>query len=270
VRRAAGITIFGLLLLSTLRAQTPPPVRFDVVSIRVDREGTGGAGDELPRNGNWKWTRIPLSFLVSDAYGVPLEQVTGIPGMFMGRDLAFDIQAKMSPAVTADQFREMLQAMLADRFHFSMHRETRDIPVTVVEVAKGGLKLARASGICGEKGQPACGSVTTVPKFENGILHWHYAGASVTMDDLAKALAKNEQVINETGIAGVWDLDVTIDVKPAAPTNADEQSDATFAFQTALHSGFEKQAGLNIDMRQKKKRPMLLLVVDHVELPTAN
>lgn len=268
--RAAGITVFGLFLLPMLHAQTQPKLRFDVVSIRIDREGTGGAGDDLPRNGNWKWTRIPMSFLVSYAYGVPLKQITGVPGAFMGRDLAFDIQAKMPPAVTPDQFREMLRNMLAERFNFSMHRETRDIPVTVIEVAKSGLKLPRAGGICGEKGQLTCGRVSRVPKFENGILHWRYSGASVTIDDLAKALSGDEQVINETGIAGVWDLDVTIDVTPSTPANADEQSDAVFAFQTALHSGFEKQAGLNIDMRQKKKRSMSMLIVDHVELPTPN
>jgi uncharacterized protein (TIGR03435 family) len=54
---------------------------------------------------------------------------------------AFDIVAKLPVETPKDQFRLMLQPMLADRFRAVIHREIRDVPVNTIEAAKGGAKL---------------------------------------------------------------------------------------------------------------------------------
>src|SRR5262249_22166 len=43
-----------------------------------------------------------------------------------------------------ERMRPMLQALLADRFKLSIRRETKELPVYKVTVAKGGPKLQRA------------------------------------------------------------------------------------------------------------------------------
>jgi uncharacterized protein (TIGR03435 family) len=41
----------------------------------------------------------------------------------------------------------MLQALLADRFHVKVHRQTKDLPVYALETGRSGLKLReRADG----------------------------------------------------------------------------------------------------------------------------
>ncbi len=47
----------------------------------------------------------------------------------------------------------MMQSMLADRFQLATHRETRTSKVSVLSVAKGGLKRCRASSrsICSSR-----------------------------------------------------------------------------------------------------------------------
>jgi len=263
----------------TLYAQAPPKLEFDVVSIKFDDTGTGGAGDQFPNHGTWKWTRIPLSFLISNAYDVSLTQIANIPGKFLSRDVAFDIVAKMPANVTDEQFRAMMQSMLADRFHFAMHREMREIPVVMIEVAKGGPKLKSASGDCVPvphstavpKDQRRCGEVTRSPRVQDGMIRWQYSGRSVSMGDLAALLSSDRPVMDNTGLKGLYDLDVTIESPVApSPNNADEAASQQFEFYRAFNAAFEKQAGLSIDMGKLTKHPMPVIVVDHVEIPTPN
>lgn len=258
----------------------PGPPRFDVVSVKVDYAGTGGAGDEFPEHGTWRWTRIPLSFLVRYAYHVSLEQVVGVPGSFQGPQTAFNIVAKMPADVSHERFRMMLQSLLADRFKFVMHRETRDLPAYTVEVAKGGPKLQPASGQCEQAPQSAtlppdrhrCGVVEHHVQIHDDVIGHEYSGWSVSMGDLAAALSANGPVVNDTGIQGIYDIHVTISTALSPPPSDDpeERSNREFEYQRNFTAAFQKQLGLSIDLTKLKKRPLPVIVIDHVELPTPN
>jgi uncharacterized protein (TIGR03435 family) len=261
--------------------QGQPALKFDVASVRLDTAGTGGAGDKFPSHGTWKWTRIPLSFLVMYAYDVSLKQIENIPNSFQGRDMAFDITAKMPVDVTDAQFRIMLQSLLEERFKFAMHREMREVPVNTIELAKGGPKLQPASGQClpaqqsatVPPGQHRCGEVEFhfLPPGKDGVRGQQYLGRSVSIGDLAVALSANGPVIDDTGLKGLYDIDVTVEVAMLPPTDdPDEAANRTFEYQHTFNTAFEKQAGLSIDLGKLKKRPIPVIVVDHVELPTPN
>jgi uncharacterized protein (TIGR03435 family) len=43
----------------------------------------------------------------------------------------FSIVAKIPPNTTRDQFRAMLQNLLAERFHLMLHHETKTLPVYI-------------------------------------------------------------------------------------------------------------------------------------------
>jgi uncharacterized protein (TIGR03435 family) len=252
-------------------------LRFDVVSVKVDREGTGGAGDSFPKHGRWSWTRIPLSLLIEYAYHVSLTQIANIPNAFQGRDIAFDITAKVPADVTEVQFRMMLQSLLADRFKFVMHREMRDISANAIEVAKGGPKLQPATGQCVQAQQSAtsdehrCGEVTVHGEVKDGIIRSQYSGWSVSVGNLAAALSANGPVIDDTGIKGLYDIDVTVETPMTTSSDdPDVRADREFDYQRNFNAAFEKQLGLSIDLGKLKKRPVPVIVVDHVELPTPN
>ena len=59
-------------------------------------------------------------------------------------------------AVTAardDKFRQMVQALPADRFHLKWHRATREIPIYTLVVGKNGPKLAESMGVAYRNGE---------------------------------------------------------------------------------------------------------------------
>jgi uncharacterized protein (TIGR03435 family) len=79
-----------------------------------------------------------LTDLIRTAYKVKPYQVTGPSWMTTER---FDIQAKLPEGATKEQVPEMLQALLADRFKLTMHRESKEQNTYALVVAKGGPKL---------------------------------------------------------------------------------------------------------------------------------
>jgi uncharacterized protein (TIGR03435 family) len=84
---------------------------------------------------------MSLSDLVQTAYKVKPYQVTGPDWMSGAR---FDVLAKMPEGATKEQVPEMLQALLADRFKLTAHRESKEHAVYALVEGKGGSKLKEA------------------------------------------------------------------------------------------------------------------------------
>lgn len=203
-------------------------------------------------------------------------QVVGIPKPFQGPEIAFNIDAKFPAETSTAEFRLMLQSLLADRFHFSMHRETRELPAIALEVAKGGLKLKPASGECVQHptrrppDEYRCG-VFVVLLLSGPESAWEYTGRSVSMADIAAGFMQNEPVVDVTGVQGLFDIDVKIpfQIHPASD-DPNERLNNELEFQANFKSSFEKQAGLTVDLGKRKKLPVPVIAVDRVEFPTAN
>ena len=66
----------------------------------------------------------------------------------------FDIDAKGEPNPTRQQYDARLQALLADRFKLTLHRETRDLPIYALVLARTdgtlGPRLRRSNIDCAE------------------------------------------------------------------------------------------------------------------------
>ncbi|HWC98643.1 MAG TPA: TIGR03435 family protein [Candidatus Sulfopaludibacter sp.] len=261
------------LLLAAVAVVSAQP-RLDVVSVKIEHNGTGGAWDNFPVNGTWTAKLIAIPALVSYAYDVAYNRVEGVPKSLQGPDPGFNIVAKMPLKTSRQDFRLMLRSLLADRFQAKIHTEVRDLPVSTIEVAKGGLKLHPASGECLEvegsaavaAGQHRCHEVVVrVSSAPDQTITWEYSGWSVSMAELAANLSKGGLVVDDTGLSGLYDFDVKI----ATPRGQDElENQSNFAY--SWNSSWEKQAGLLIDRSKMKKRPATVVVVDHIELPTPN
>jgi uncharacterized protein (TIGR03435 family) len=92
-------------------------------------------------------TRVNMRFqsladLIRIAYRVKAYQVTGPEWMSQQR---FEIQGKIPEGVSEDKLPEMLQALLAERFMLTIHRDKKDLPVYALIVGKNGPKLTEAS-----------------------------------------------------------------------------------------------------------------------------
>ena len=85
---------------------------------------------------------MSLADLVRMAYKVKAYQVSGPAWISSER---FNIQAKLPEGATTEQVPEMLQGLLAERFHLAVHRENKEQSVFALVVGKNGLKMKEAA-----------------------------------------------------------------------------------------------------------------------------
>ena len=82
---------------------------------------------------------VTLKGLILQAYEVLPHQVAAGPEWL---DLnEYDIDARSEGRATPKELRIMLQTLLKERFHLTFHRETKQMSVYALVVAKGGPKL---------------------------------------------------------------------------------------------------------------------------------
>jgi uncharacterized protein (TIGR03435 family) len=85
---------------------------------------------------------MSLADLIRVAYRVKPYQVSGPDWMTAER---FDVLAKMPEGATREQVPEMLQALLAERFKLTVHRESKEHAVYALVVGKNGPKLKESA-----------------------------------------------------------------------------------------------------------------------------
>ena len=81
---------------------------------------------------------LPLRDIIAAAYRVKSYQVSGPDWVTTSQ---FDVNAKVPPGTKISQVPEMRQALLADRFGLTFHRDTKDTAVYALVVGKAPLKL---------------------------------------------------------------------------------------------------------------------------------
>ncbi len=133
-----------LLAKAAVAAIAQPVASFEVASIRPSQPGMRGSNVNLPPPGReFTSKNVPLGTLIQVAYHIHDFQLSGGPG-WMNSD-PFDIAAKTEHDADREQIRRMLQALLADRFKLVVRRETKELPIYELVVAKNGPKLPEAT-----------------------------------------------------------------------------------------------------------------------------
>jgi len=85
---------------------------------------------------------MSVAELIRIAYRVKAYQVSGPDWMASER---FDVLAKLPEGASSAQVPEMLQALLAERFKLTMHRESKEHAVYALVVGKNGPKLKESA-----------------------------------------------------------------------------------------------------------------------------
>ena len=248
----AGVLITPQTLAQSSAASTP---QFEVASVKPANPSApppGRMGASMKTTpGQLSTPSATLRELVEGAYSLENYQVTGGPG-WIG-SARFEVQAKAAGAATREQLLLMLRPLLAERFKLAFHRETKELPVYALVVAKGGPKFKRfQSGV-----EPA-------PLGVNRL------GRNVDMAWLAKYLTRfgsDMPVIDKTGLTGNYDLDLDMDkIMAAAGADAGGQPPSIGGmFQATVDS--IGALGLRLE---RTKAAVELLVIDHVERPSQN
>lgn len=257
------LTATALLSTGALRAPcqagTPPsqPQAAPTYDIAVIRES---AFDPHARNHiysssdslTFRSVNAPLMWLLRYAFNLPETQILNVPPALAARH--YDVEAKVDPALdanthtlTSDQRnarkQAMLQALFAERFALKFHPETRDQPVYLLTAGKTGPKLTPGKGdhIMNER-------------------RGSYQANGITTGVLAEMLARQtgRVVLDRTALEGIYDLTLTWSPEDAPTTDASAPS---------LFVALQEQLGLKLE---PARAPVPVIVVDHIEPPSAN
>jgi uncharacterized protein (TIGR03435 family) len=263
--RSASISFAAMLTLATslALAQQPlaqppahpirPALAFEVASIHLHQGplrvmmGFSSSGPRARLEG------YSLRALVMEAYNVRNFQVS-MPSIKEDeqQNIFYDIVANApeGTAPTREEFRRMLQTLLADRFQLKARMEKKPLPVYALVVGKGGPKLAPA-----DKGHRFHGV--------NGRNQFLEA-SSITMSDLADEIwngfISDRPVIDRTGLTGTFKL--RVEATPEFRINGNPQPD-----DLSIFIAVQEQLGLKLE---PATAPIDILVVDSAQKPSEN
>ena len=128
----------ALLMLSAFGTQAQSPT-FEVASIRPNNSGDNRSGVLIVPGGSVRAINASLELLITTAYQIPDFELKDGPGWM--RSERWDIDTKGSGNTPPEQVLQKLQSLLAERFHLQLHKETRELPIYALVVAKNGPKL---------------------------------------------------------------------------------------------------------------------------------
>ena len=241
-----------VMTLGTASAQAPA---FDVASIKVSKDVGNESSVMEDRSGNLTGHNATLKNLIRMAYSVRDHQIIGGPA-WMDSD-RYEVVAKpRSRAVSGAEFRQMVQALLAERFGLKLRRETRDLPAFALTVGKNGARLTEWKDGVG----PSCG-------YNAGRL----TCTKVTLAILGEALARRlgRPVVDRTGLTGAYNLLLvwTPDESQVPGPSETGQVQGMGSCGPSLFSAIHEQLGLKLEAT---KAPAEVLVIEAAEKPLAN
>ena len=256
--------------------------KFAVASIKLAAPNSGQFmfGVRPMPGGRISAVNVTLKMLIERAYGLQGFQLSGGPGW--AGTVRYNIEAKPDTPV-GNEWREMLQNLLADRFHLAFHRETKELPIYALVLAKkdrqigpgmveskeGGCTVRDPSKPLGPPGRgqlPCCGNVMG----GSGQL----TGTAANVGDVAMmlSLSVGRKVIDKTGLTGQYDITLhytpdenerSLLAPPGAPPPPAPADTAGLSLFTAL----QEQLGLKLD---SQKGPVEIFVIDRAEKPSEN
>lgn len=209
---------------------------------------------------------VTLQQLIQDAYGIyNVDVFSGSPTWTKSK--RYDLDAKVETgeesrfdSLNLDQQRQVLQSLLAERFHLKAHYE---------EKPTQGYELIRAT--TGAKIKE-----TSPDRIPNTNMNGHISISKpgqlamewITMEGFAQLLSfqLGYPVLDKTGLGKRYDLQLTWAADDPSGGSI-KQNDSPDVALPSLFTALKEQLGLTLKASKGSKR---VLVVDQIDLPTEN
>jgi uncharacterized protein (TIGR03435 family) len=277
-------TVLATLLIAvapSARAQSSRP-QFEVTSVKPSAPGQQGLMEMQP-NGRFVAYAATVRNLTT-AYRMRNFQVVGGPG-WIDTD-RYDIEARaeegsISPATgfpdpnVPGPIEIRIQSLLENRFQLQVHRETRELPVYELLVAKGGSKMKlsddqtvqlRASG-----DPPPPERAGSLPRGSMRAGRGNLETNALPFTNFVSALSgiTGRKVVDKTGLIGFYDIKLqwTPDPVPADAAAPRPEVPPVDSNGPSLFTAIQEQLGLKLE---SAKGPVEVLVIDSVSKPTEN
>jgi uncharacterized protein (TIGR03435 family) len=193
-----------------------------------------------------------LRNLAAYAYDVKDYQISEGPAWT--RSDYFSLVATAGDGVnpSPEAIRQMLQALLADRFQLRLRREKKEIAVYLLVLSKNGPKLKESA---------------TGGRFSLTASVGRLTATNLSMARLAQTLSASvgRPVFDRTGLAGEYDVKLEgagVGMTPKPGAGSTDDGGASSVFTT-----IQEQLGLKLD---SAKEPVEFLTIEHVDKPSAN
>jgi uncharacterized protein (TIGR03435 family) len=294
------VALFCLALAVAVASTIPTGAQapaFEVASVKPSNPNpTGPLGATpmiLPALGRLTAQNATLRILIMGAYQKQPFEIVGGPSWWNSEK--FDINARAADASgTTDQILAMLQTLLADRFKLKVHTETREMPVYHLVLARGDGKLGQKmkvstencpdfkaqqqaqleaiakgglAAITGAKPGTPC-SIAPMPSAP-GSIGMKASGQAIPTLTLLLTQLVGRPVIDKTGLTGLYDFDLIIDLQTLARIYADLGVNMPLPPNLpegpSLMTLLQEDLGLKLD---SQRGPGEVLVVDSAEMPT--
>ncbi len=268
-------TVVAVVVLAVgVLAQAPT---FDVASVKRNPTGGTRVSVETPP-GRFQATNTPLRFLIRWSYRMAEPRIVGGPD-WIGVD-RFDIAATASAdGWTGERTRQMVRALLADRFGLATHTEMREMRIYTLSVAKPGVfgeHLRPAAVDCSAPDTPA--RMAADGKVACGLLVSQAAGSASLrgggqlIADFVRSLGEyvDRPLVDRTGLTGRYDLELQFTADRSALVGAPPPGglSATVDSDIApLPTALVEQLGLRM---QSEMGAVEVLVIDRVSPPAEN
>jgi uncharacterized protein (TIGR03435 family) len=236
---------------------------FEVATIKPTDPNNGRTGFHSGNGRRISCDNETVNAILSFVYGVQKKQILGGPAWFESDK--FDIDGVPDAPGVPDykQMQGMYAKLLAERFGLKFHRETRKMSVFAITAAKVAPKLTRSVDQGGM-------SDTTFTEFNSRYVVLRVT--STTMEEFAQTMQSvvlDKPVVDQTRLAGKhdfllkWTPDESQFVSWGARFSPGADGvNAAPSLQTAL-----QDLGLKVET---VTAPAEVLVIDHVERPSAN
>jgi uncharacterized protein (TIGR03435 family) len=240
------LTLISALALGVLGAQS---LSYDVATIKSIKGPVNMSRGPLLQGRTVTCTALTVRDLITYAYNIRYEQLAGGPN-WIGED-HYDLLAKSEGEgpLKPSESRQMMQALLAERFKLQVHRETQEVPMYALVVGKRGPKVKASEETT------ACFSVRGSDKGMS------MEARCATMELLTMQLSgtAGRHVVDRTGLTGRYAFKLEwwpVQMTPPADNTVPSMFDA-----------LQEQLGLKLE---PTKGPLEKVIVDHADRPTEN
>lgn len=284
-------TVLLIVLASiSVGAQAPaPPARLlEVISVRpLPPDARGGRTLAALPGGRLVARRVPVGMLVNAVYRFPPERIVGAPKWYDTQFFDIEGRGNWKERPTNDVYRQIIQQVLVERFRLKVHTEQRPTEVYALVLARRDGKLGPGLRPSGDEcvkraaakldfpppkfpapGQrPECGIYRGM---KNGVVQLRMGSTRMetALSQTRAREAMGRLVVDRTGLQGYFDveLDFVPGSRQALPPGQEQGQEAT-PNGPSLTTALRDQLGLRFERR---KEPVEVLVIDHVEMPSPN
>ncbi len=265
-----------------------PETTFALVSIHLDNPN-----DSFSHISRMQFTEdgfeaegTTVLMLVAEAYGLPPNRIAGYPRWTSTDN--FTVHARISPEMqvglkSADETQRralqlaLLRSLLADRFHFQAHEDTRMTPVLLLSVAQGGPRLKHSettSSFAATQLHRAGGPVEP-HMLLSSLGGGEIGGQGVSIQQLTEELSGqlNREVRDDTGLDGTYDFDLKWKQETYRARDGSGSADPVNQLplngeaDSSLVAALKEQLGLRLESQKVSSK---VLLFEHVEKPSDN